>query len=78
MTTKERLRKLRAECADWDLIIANFTMHGMSKRDAELGILSLVDLGLVRIEPRARGPFTALVLTIPDGIPEEVLSSVEK
>jgi len=47
----------------------------MSKRDAELGILGLVDVGLVRIEPNPNGP-TAFVLTIPPGIPDEVLSHV--
>jgi len=75
MTTKQRLRKLRTDCADWDLIIANFTTHGMSRRDAELGLLSLIDLGAVRIEPNRNGP-TALLLTLPDGIPEQVLSHV--
>jgi hypothetical protein len=74
MTTKQRLRKLRAECADWDLVIANFTMRGMSKRDAERGILALIDAGLVKIEPQPNG-FTAFRLTIPEGIPEEVLSN---
>jgi hypothetical protein len=76
MTTKERLRKLRAECWDWDDLISNFTLWaGMSKRDAELGLLSLIDLGLVRIEPNPNGP-TAFLLTLPDGIPSEVLSHV--
>lgn len=65
MTTKQRVRKLRAECADWDLVVANLTMHGMSRRDAELGILALVDAGLVRIEPRPNG-LTAFVLTMPE------------
>jgi hypothetical protein len=76
MTTKQRLRKLRSECPDWNQIIAKFEMFaGMSKRDAELGILGLVDVGLVRIEPNPNGP-TAFVLTIPPGIPDEVLSHV--
>jgi hypothetical protein len=76
MTTKQRLRKLRTECPDWNQIIEKFEMFGgMSRRDAELGILGLVDVGLVRIEPNANGP-TAFVLTIPEGIPDEVLSHV--
>jgi len=67
MTTKQRLRKLRTECPDWDQIIANFEMvGGMSRHDAERGILELVDAGLVRIEPRSDGP-TTFVLTIPKG-----------
>jgi hypothetical protein len=76
MTAKQRLRNLRTDCSDWDQIIAKFQMFGgMSRRDAELGILDLIDAGLVRIEPNANGP-TAFVLTIPDGIPDEVLSHV--
>jgi hypothetical protein len=78
MKTKERLKKLRDECWDWDLIVASFTTPtGMSKRDAEISILRLVDAGLVRIEPRPIGP-TAFVLTIPKGIPKEVLAHVEE
>jgi hypothetical protein len=74
MTTKQRLRDLRAECPDWELIVARFTLDGgMSKQDVELAILSLVDAGLVQIEPRPNG-FTAFRLTLPEGIPEEVLS----
>jgi len=74
MTTKERLRKLRTECRDWDLIIGRFVLDGMRKRDAELGILALVDAGLIRIEPNPNGP-TAFVLTTPDGL-EGVLPDV--
>ena len=77
MKTKERLKKLRDECADWDGVIGFFTMHGMSKHEAERGILDLVDAGLVRIEPQPNGP-TAFVLTIPERIPEEVLTHVEE
>jgi hypothetical protein len=75
MTTKQRLRKLRAECADWDQIIANLAMHGISTRDAERGILALIDAGLVRIEPRPGRP-TAFILTTPPGLPEKVLTHV--
>jgi hypothetical protein len=74
VTTKRRLRELRAKCPDWQLIVARFTLNGgMSKRDAELGILALVDAGLVQVEPQPNG-FTAFRLTLPDGIPDEVLS----
>jgi len=65
MTTKQRLRKLRTDCADWDQIIANFQRIGLSRRDAELGILHLVDAGYIRIEPQSDGP-TAFVLTLPE------------
>ncbi len=75
MTVKQRLRKLRSECCDWDQIITNFMARGISRRDVELGILDLVDAGLVRIEPRLNGP-TAFVLTIPESVPEEALSYV--
>jgi hypothetical protein len=75
-TRKQRLQKLGVDCADWNQIIANFELlGGMSRRDAELGILALVDAGLVRIEPNPNGP-TAFLLTLPDGIPHEVLSNV--
>jgi hypothetical protein len=77
MTIKRRLRKLREECWDWNLIVAGFTLRGMSKRDVELSIVRLVDAGLVRIEPNPIGP-TAFVLTIPEGVPEKVLSHVEE
>jgi hypothetical protein len=49
----------------------------MSRRDAERGIVHLEEAGLVRSEPNPIGP-TAFVLTIPDGIPEEVLAHVEE
>lgn len=75
MKTKERLRKLRSECWDWDQIIENLRLVGMPRRDAELGILALVDAGLCRIEPQPGEP-TAFVLTMPDGIREEILSNV--
>ncbi len=75
MTTKQRLRKLRTECCDWDQIVINLMARGTSKRDVELGILELMDAGLVRIEPQPNGR-TAFVLTIPDGIPEEAPSHV--
>jgi hypothetical protein len=75
ITTKARLRKLRADCSDWDQIIANFMAAGMSRRDVELSILKMVDVGLVRIEPRPSGP-TAFVLTIPKSVPDEILVHV--
>jgi hypothetical protein len=76
MSKKKRIRELQARCPDWDQIIEKFEMFtGMSRRAAELGILDLVDAGLVRIEPNTKGP-TAFVLTIPDGIPDRVLSHV--
>jgi hypothetical protein len=76
MGAKKRLRELRRQCADWDQIVGNFELCvGMSKWDAELGILALVDAGLIRIEPKPAGP-TAFVLTTPEGIPEGVLSNV--
>ena len=50
------------------------------RRDVKAGcrirnFLALVDAGLVRIEPKPDAP-TAFVLTIPEGIPEGVLSHV--
>jgi hypothetical protein len=76
MTTKQRLRELRAACSDWERIIGNFELlGGMSRRDAEMGILALVDAGLIQIEPQPNGP-TAFRLTLPKGIPDEVLSHV--
>jgi hypothetical protein len=65
MSAKKRLRELRTECCDWDAVIASFTTHGVSKRDAELGILDLVDAGLVRVTPR-RGKPTTFELAIPE------------
>jgi hypothetical protein len=41
-------------------------------RANSLGGISRCDAGLVRIEPRQNAP-TTFVLTIPDGIPEEVV-----
>jgi hypothetical protein len=74
MNKRQRIKELRAKCADWDLIIGRFVFDGMRKRDAELGILALIDAGLIRIEPNPNGP-TAFVLTTPDGL-EGVLPDV--
>ena len=76
MKTKERLKKLRDECADWGGVIGFFTMHGLSANAAERAILELLDVGLIRIEPQPNGP-TAFVLTIPPEL-EGVLPHVEE
>jgi hypothetical protein len=76
MTNKQRLQKLRTECTDWEQIVRKFELlGGIAPRDVELAILALIDAGLVRIERRPGRP-TAFVLTIPDGIPQEILDHV--